>query len=191
MEKVNISANSNELDSGIELCVGKARRLVNASKLLANHKELLPNALGLYVFALEEYGKSRMLQQAKSSCGNLHLVSRKIFGGDRNSHKKKINEGIKNLASKTINVEAHIELKQNPSDKTRTVSLKDDKIRVSIGPYMSGNFSSTGYVDILEDLRWRSFYLDWDKEQRNWKSELRPQKSELLKLISELENCIN
>jgi AbiV family abortive infection protein len=193
MEKSDyFSLNSNELDSGIELCVGKARRLICASKLLANHEEFLSYALGLYVFALEEYGKSRMLQKAKSSCSNLHLVHRKIFGfGDGKSHKKKINEAMKNLPSKTINLQADYELKQNPNDKTRTVSLKDDKIRVSIGPNMSGNFSSRGDVDILEDIRWRSFYLDWDDEQRYWKSELRSTKSELLKLISELENRIN
>jgi AbiV family abortive infection protein len=159
------SLNSNELDSGIELCVGKARRLICASKLLANHEEFLPYALGLYVLALEEYGKSRMLQKAKSSCGNLHLVPRKIFGfGDGKSHKKKINEAMKNLPTKTITLETDIELKQNPSDKTRTVSLKNDKITVSTGLNTSGNFSSTGDVDILEDTRWRSFYLDWDNE---------------------------
>jgi AbiV family abortive infection protein len=183
--------NSTELDSGIQLCVEKARRLANASKLLANNEEFLPHSLGLYLFALEEYGKSILLQQAKSSCGNLHLVPRKIFGFDRKAHKKKINEGMKNLPTKTITLEAPYELKQNPNDKTSTVRLKDDEITVSIVANMSGNFSSTGNLDILEDIRWRSFYVDWDNVQRYWKSELRPQKSELLKLISELENCIN
>lgn len=192
MNSKYLRLNSNELDSGIELCVRKARRLIYASKLLANHEECLSYALGLYLFALEEYGKSRLLQKEKSSRGNLHLVPRKLFGfGDRKAHKKKINESMKNLPSRTINLRADYELKQNPSDKTRTIRLKDDKIKVSIGAGLSGNFSSASDVDILEDIRWRAFYLDWDNEQRYWKSELRPTKSELLKLMSELENCIN
>jgi hypothetical protein len=115
----------------------------------------------------------------------------KIFGfGDRNSHKKKIKEGSKNLPTKTIKVETEIVLKQNASDKTRTFSLKDDKINVSIGGGLTGSFSAEGDIDILEDVRWRSFYLDWDNEQRYWKNELRPKKTELLQLLADLENCL-
>ena len=186
------SFNSSELDDGIELCVKKTKKLLNASRLLASNEEYLSYALGLYLFALEEYGKSVLLQKSKSSTEHVHLIDKKIFGfRDRNSHRKKIREGSKNLPSKTIKVEADIEIKQNYTDNTRTFSLKDDSIMVSVGGSQTGTFSSEGDIDLVEEIRWRSFYLDWDNDQRFWKNEFRPNQSELLKLITDLENCLN
>lgn len=166
-----------ELNYGINLCIKKTKQLLNASRLLANDKQYLSYALGLYIFALEEYGKSRLLEKGRSPTGSHHLIHKKVFGfGDRNSHRKKIREGTKKLSSNMIKVETGIDLIQNLTEKTRTVALKDDKIKVSIGPSQTGIFSSKDQIDIQEDIRWRCFHVDWDNEERYWKYEFTPKK---------------
>lgn len=178
---------SSELDHGIELAVKKARKHLNTSKLLASDEQYLSYASALFLFALEEYGKSKLLKKVKSPSKSIHRVDRNIFrGGD--SHRKKIEEGTKDLTSKTIYVEAYID-KENSNDEPRTISLKKD-IKVSIGAHQSGKFSAAGYTDIQEEIRWRTLYLDWDGSQRYWISEYHIKKDELLKLISELDSCL-
>jgi AbiV family abortive infection protein len=183
------SLNSSELDHGISLAIKKAKEHLDVSKLLVNNEQFLSYSSALFLFALEEYGKSKLLRKAKSPTKSIHLVNRNIFK-DGNSHRRKIEEGRKDLTSKTIQVQPYIELEENSSEETRTISLIKD-IKVSIGPNQSGTFADEGNTNIQEEIRWKTFYLDWDDSQRYWISGYHIKKDELLKLIAELENCLN
>lgn len=177
--------NSNELEEGVELALKKAKKHLNASRLLANDEQFLSYASALFLFALEEYGKSKLLKKSKIVTKSIHPVNSNIFrSGD--SHERKIKEGLKDFKNKKILVRPEIELKNNFNDKTRTVSLKKN-ITISKPPYLSGKFSAKDYTDIQKEIRERTFYLDWDDKQRFWTRHYVIEKDELLKHITELE----
>jgi hypothetical protein len=176
---------SHELEEGVELAIKKAKKHLNASKSLIKDEQFAPYASALFLFALQEYGKSKLLRKSKIATKSIHPVNSNIFrGGD--SHKRKIEEGLEDIPSKQILIRSEIEVKYNPSEKGKIVSLKKDII-VLKPPYLSGKFSAEGYTDIQEEIRWRTFYLDWNDKQRFWQSEYFIETDELLKLISELE----
>ena len=179
--------------TGVQTCalpIYKAKQLLEISKLLANHEQYLSHALGLFVFAVEEYGKSMLLEKQRKRGNSLHKIHKSLFGFGGRSHKRKINEGLKNLTHKMIQVETSMNVTHNVTDKAKIVSLHASKIPVSIGPSQTGSFSSKDVIDIREDIRWRCFYVDWDNNDRYWKNEFLPDKGELLTLIADLENCI-
>lgn len=184
----NYLISSLELDHGIKLAVQKAKKHLNASKFLASKEQYLSYASALFLFALEEYGKSKLLKKARNQGKSIHVVDKSIFKS-KDAHTKKIEEGMKDLKTKTMYVEASVEKIENVNDKAKIISLKND-ITVSIGAFLTGKFSATGYTKIQEELRWRTLYLDWDQSQRYWISEYNVKKDELLKLISELKKCL-
>jgi hypothetical protein len=123
--------------------------------------------LGLYIFALEEYGKGLFLRDCKKNAEGYYVVPTDIFG-KKSSHENKIKKALDTLPH-DCNIGIAVTVNEAP-DSIRTITLKGDKNIISIYDWSTGNFSSTA-DSIQEDTRWRCFYVDWHDKERYWKYE--------------------
>ena len=78
-----------EMNNGMKLCFNKAKRLLNDANILVDNGGDSSHALGLYIFALEEYGKGLLLRDCKKNAEGNYVVPTYIFG-NKSSHKNKI-----------------------------------------------------------------------------------------------------
>lgn len=81
---------------GIHLCYDKAIELTEKSILIKPIYGLDMVTLGLYSFAIEEYGKAQWLEECLSTKENLCKVPKILFTG-RQSHDLKFTKAVESL----------------------------------------------------------------------------------------------
>jgi hypothetical protein len=173
-----------ELNNGITICFEKAKRLLDGAELFVRNEGNLSSALGLYTFAVEEYGKGLLFEECQKNRNGNYEVPKSIFGlGDRQSHENKIQKALDKLPTGCKYISIVIKVK-TASDSVRTIELKSDKKISSIPSWLTGTFSTLNVDTIEEDTRWRCFYIGWDDKNKYWKYEFEPNKDQLLEAIS-------
>lgn len=190
-----------ELQTGIELCFSKAERLADDAALIIKNNGTSSHTLVLYEFAIEEYGKGKLLRECKSKRntrkGDYYDVDKSIF----KSHQKTSKKALESLPEdcKKIDLEVHI---TRGNDRTVTIkrsgktgsnnskNRSDNDGIISIGPMVTGHFTTVG-LDIEKDemnlerhIRWPALYVDWDDQNRTWRHEFFPDIDRLSNAIS-------
>ncbi|MGH9980136.1 MAG: AbiV family abortive infection protein [Nitrososphaeraceae archaeon] len=196
---------ASDIDVGIELCRKKATTLAEDSVILLKNNGNLSHALGLYLFALEEYGKKILLEESKPHSPQVNQkvwVNCSIFI----SHNKKLQRTSDKLPKK-IKINIVITIRNNNSNKSKTIKIyppkyftqenilfnkKSNKNNImSIPQYTTGTFETLDGVPQIEQLRWRCFFIDYDKNENCWLEEFRYDKEQLIQAISTFKNHIN
>lgn len=165
-----------ELREGIVLCKRKIKKLLDDAEILLFNNGDIIHALGLYTFAVEEYGKLvHMTTSQKKDDGNYYLDG-DIFRG----HPKKFELAFTNLPNECKFVFALI---ASGLDRARTVKFGNTR------------FSITGIGGVAKsidfDIRMECFYVDWDKESRHWNFEPILETTELAIAIDTLKSLPN
>lgn len=159
-------------------CIENSSGLLEAAELLLPNKNTLQYALGLYMYAIEEYGKAHLVKCCFTGTKNVYSIPRWIFGGrerptsGKNSHVEKLSEGFRNLPHICLKLSKVIEIVHNTSPNTQTFTIKGSfrDGSVSVGPYQSGIFEDPtlpGLGDADLDLKNACFYVDLDEDNRS------------------------
>jgi hypothetical protein len=92
---------------------------LSCAKLLGDNDDTRQYAAGLYLYAVEEYGKAQLLKQLLKQTGG--KIPGWIFGrGDSrisNAHNAKINEGFKNLPDECQILSVGVKMEINTNEK--------------------------------------------------------------------------
>ena len=116
--------------------------------------------LGLYAFAIEEYGKLLILEDCLNQQNDPCKVPKYLFSG-RDAHNKKFSKALDNLPDVC---------KRIPIEEEEFINYKaifrDDHTIESI-PHGFTIRSMYNFIDF--QIRMGCFYLDWDYEKSNWK----------------------
>jgi AbiV family abortive infection protein len=176
-----------ELIVGCEKCKENVRNLLDAAKRLLDSENTFQFALGLYIYAVEEYGKAKLLKR--------HLERKTpvpgwIFGRDgKVAHQNKLSEGFSCLPSICKQLGA-IEI-IDTSDSTLTFTIMN-KIEVSVPAFASGIFENTteypGSTDIGVQLQKACFHVDYNLTAKTWEYAIPADKEQLwynIKLMEE------
>jgi AbiV family abortive infection protein len=193
------------IDIGIELCIEKANTLIDDAEILLNNNGNLSHALGLYLFALEEYGKKILLEESKTHLPQLKQkfwVNCSIFI----KHKKKLQRALDKLPKKH-NINISITIRNNTSSKPKTIKIyppkyftqgdilpkkKSNKNNImSIPQYITGTFETVDGVPQTEQLRWRCFFIDYDFYNTCWLEKFDYKKEELIQALWNFKTYIN
>ena len=171
-----------ELNEGIVNSINKSRKLLHDTRQLLNDKWEHSHAIGLYTFAIEEYGRAILLKNCLKkkpmTRTGKYKVPRPIF----ESHKLKFETALKKLPPKCKNLQIGPHIKQDPLSKPiRTRGLTIIRGR--------GLHTVSTLADF--DLRMELFYVEWDDKYRQWKPELTTYKKQLETAITNLENRLN
>ena len=143
-------------------------------------------ALGLYTFAIEEFGKLLFLLDAYKADKESYQIQKDIFIGHE-SHKIKFEKALQKLPTECMLAEYGIEVHTNFSEENITIPVNPQGDKISILGGTTGTFSigTTGKpLDLI--TRMGSFYLDWDDKEKVWKSKPKVLEDGLKKSITKL-----
>lgn len=146
---------------GNYICIKNTSRILDTAYLVLNNSKNLDHALGLYTFALEEFGKAVWLKECWVKNKHRQYVPKSIF----RLHNKKFKKALKNLPDecKIIPVGEYVNF---PSGKTSTLGLKIKKQKLTIPKGLTGTFLTDIIMNF--DVRMRCFYVDWDENSNYW-----------------------
>ena len=173
MKKI-ITFTKEQLIEGSRLAKENSLFLAEQALFLLKKKEYVTTALGLYSFAIEEWGKHLILNEHLSTSN--YTVNMEVFGKSKKPHNSKFNRGLNDLPhfckifTKPIDVSSAIKSGKpvylgKPSSKDYThYGLSKSTFRKH--EYSIGNFS----IDF--EARKDCFYVDWSEELTEWKPRL-------------------
>jgi hypothetical protein len=183
------SLSGSQLMQGIDYCFNKVSRLLNSIELLLSSQDKFwesSHALGLYTFAIEEFGKGLLLKDRYQQGSHEIQIPSWIFAKELKDyprikpHDVKITRGFKELpdASKRIMVGVVLD---KPSPATKTLKFRDGGA-MSIKGIATGLFMTDNHIDF--EVRMKSFYVDWNKDRNEWEYELTTTKEYLENAVS-------
>jgi hypothetical protein len=169
VKTVDYKLTEEELTIGYEKCKENVQNLLDGAKRLLDTENTFQFALGLYIYAVEEYGKTKLLEKYREQKN--YTVPGWIFGKDgKRSHEEKLIEGFSKLPSICKKLGA-VEIISNTSDCTLTFTIMN-RVEVSVPAYLSGIFENStiypGSADIDVKLQKACFHIDYDRSSKSW-----------------------
>ena len=199
-----------EIEEGIQHCNDKAKSFITECEFLFQNKRNMNMVLGLYTFALEEYGKGRKLNDHLLKPKKTYNIPIVLFGkgGGVKSHKEKINRALEELPQDCRHFYPAELVKYNTDTETKTYFVGPNGRSVSVIGMTSGileddsfgndviyregnpeNDFDTGFTaDFL--ARMNCLYVDWNDNKRLWKWGVSVSEENMKYLISELKKKI-
>ena len=181
------SLSDSQLMEGIDYCFDKVSRLLNSVESLLSSQDKFwesSHALGLYTFAIEEFGKGLLLKDRYQQGSHKIQIPSWIFAKhvprEIKPHDEKIKRAFKELsdASKRIMVGIVVD---KPSPATKTIKFRDGG-QMSMNGMTTGLFMTDNHIDF--EVRMKSFYVDWNKDSNEWEYELTTTKEHLENAVS-------
>jgi len=169
--------------------------------MLLEDRRLEVFALGLYIYAVEEYGKAILLKKSITPGKTKHQIDWWILGhgnpSDKTkSHDVKIKLGFDNLPAVCRLISRGVTIYQ-AGLSNRTIFVKKDKKgqiggSVSVQKDTTGKFIDTTNLYSLDnlDLKTACFYIDWDIKNKNWNYDLATDRQQLKRNIKTFENAL-
>ena len=181
---------------GYEKCIENVQNLLDSAELLLKN-ESQQYALGLYLYAIEEFGKAEILKDRLN--GSTYTIPDWVFGKGKNArkgHDRKFGEGIKRLPPSCRRLSRIMEITYNNSEVAQTFMIEKEGVpigSISVPPYVTGTFEDTNIpkktVDL--DLKAACFYVDWDDTNGEWKYVLPADKNQLTDNIKRMRDVVS
>jgi AbiV family abortive infection protein len=195
---VDYDLTQQQLREGYEKCLGNVKNLLDSAILLLKNHDSQQFALGLYMYAIEEYGKAEIFRDYLLENKSSYLIPEWIFGrGDdaRKGHDRKLGEGFKRLPPICRRLSRIIELTSNISGDIQTFKVEINGIffgSISVPAKATGAFENSTFpkITVDPDLRAACFYVDWDKTKGDWKYVLHGDKNQLNDNISRIKEVV-
>ena len=178
-----------QLRNTIDRCIDNVKGLLESADRLQEDERTVQYALGLYMYAIEEYGKANLLKLYLAKNRNHFLIPRWIFGRSfrppgNTSHNNKLQEGFKNLPPDCRKLTNSVIIHENPSPKPRvdTVKTPTGSTSIVMAPRSSGIsvFRTHPTRELEFDLKTGCFYIDWDEKKKEPNFIFPAQKGQLL-----------
>jgi hypothetical protein len=179
----NYHLTAQQISRGIHLC------LSNADSFLAEAEAILSlnprHALGLYTYAIEEFGKAYLLKKRLNPNG-INCIPTWIFAhfhsrvNGKRAHRMKYDYA--NLPAKCRYIpDGVVKITSNTQAETRRVVYhfvkarnKKDRMKkrreVSTPGSATGTFQNVTLppIEVDDELRNACFYVDWDEDAKQW-----------------------
>jgi len=201
-----------QLKEGIHLCFKKAQNLIRTSDFLFKENQNMNVILGITTLALEEYGKGLLLKDRFKKPRKIYGIPKQLFGrgkGSKNAHRIKMARALIELPEHYRRFYPAVLVKFNTDTRVKKikVSPNEEQIIIPAGVtgifelgellddvvYVEGNPNSDFQNDFVADLtaRLRSFYVDWDDDNKVWRWGVSVSKKNMVSLISKIKEKID
>ena len=155
-----------QLKEGISNCVNNSKKLAqNSLSLLKNSKE--PSiSLGLYSFAIEEFGKAIILNKHLKNSD--YIIPQNIFRGG-GSHDRKFEAAMEHLPKKCWEYfeERYVTKYATDTDKEIMVHAKKGETSFEEMSATTGIFRINKIINF--ETRKNLFFVDWNDTSESWK----------------------
>ena len=180
------------LKIGNKICIKTTQRLLESSLSLLENSANLDHALGLYTFAVEEFGKAVLLKEQIDDDSIIKKIPKEVFGISKKGtgHNIKFKKAKEILPDECIILEIG-EYLSIPSGKDMEQSLGKIKGKLHITANTTGTFLTDVMMNFA--VRMRCFYVDWDENSEywhKWKSNLQTDRDSLKHAIEKFNEII-
>jgi len=155
-----------KLEESIRFCLDNVIVILDKTTKIIDKNSDNSIALGLYTFAIEEFGRAILLREYLKENKKFYSVSKDIF----ESHEVKFRKAVEKLPTECVNPVYGVELSNNTSTDTVKIPVTPKGDEVVLSPASTGAFMIVGNfpIDIL--TRMSCFFLDWDDSKKKWKN---------------------
>jgi AbiV family abortive infection protein len=174
-----------QLKRGYEICINNVQNLLDSAILLLGKENSHQYALGLYMYAIEEYGKAELLRDLLVQNKRKYSIPDWIFGRGRyarKGHVRKLSKAFKILPDNCRKLSRTIKITPKTSGNLQTIKIEKHGVligSISVPVYLSGTFEDRTLKKTVEfDLKTACFYVDWDNKG-HWKYVLLADKHQL------------
>ncbi|HJR84091.1 MAG TPA: AbiV family abortive infection protein [Nitrososphaeraceae archaeon] len=191
-----------ELREGYNKCIENVMGLLASAKILCDDENeiIRQYALGLYVYAVEEYGKAILLKRAIKGNKDKYEIDGWILGYGKpkrgNAHNKKMKAALDILPKDCGIIPRGIIVTQASPSKNTVITKKQKHGRidqVSTAEMTTGTHYDTTKRNIFDynfDLKTACFYMDWDPKNNSWKYAITIEPQNLMKKITHIEDAL-
>lgn len=150
-----------QVRDGIMKCFSNIEKLIESVYIMSMNTNENPITIGLFSFAIEEYGKVLILKEELDK-GELSIKIPKILFRGRDSHKLKFGKALSVLPddAKNFSEKYAIEWIKFPESK-----IVDGKLVKKVTEIMEGGED----LPTTFEARMDCFYIDWDSINSTWK----------------------
>lgn len=163
---------------GIKIALENSRDLVHEAITLTENFAISFHVLGMYTFALEEYGKALILEECSKTNQDDCKVPREIFFKHPKKFEKALSELPYNCKNVFVETESFVNSSKNPiivkSKKGNEHELGAGHALVITEPLLA-DFES----------RLNCFYLKWNEGNKTWQKPPNPDFIDLEKTLKE------
>ena len=175
----------NQVEGGIGLCLINSKQILEDTMLLLRRVTSMSTALGLYTYALEEYGKALLLYDEVKKSQTICNIPQKIF----RDHEPKFKRALSTLPKdyKTF-CEGRRFIIPSTIDENDVVGSHGERIvrtTATTAYYESEEVCVTDF-----DTRKDAFFVGWDDKKEKWKFEIGIIDTKLEEMIQKLKEKI-
>lgn len=171
------------LKTGARKCLLGALELSGYAKDMVERGANTTIALGLYSFAIEEYGKYLIFSELLKKDSERYLVPKEVFFGKK-SPDLKFKKAISDLPLDCYSVRsAQTHLSKNRMNETNVNNMTKTPTHTEL-------FSAEGFTADFE-TRMSCFYLDWNDDKKRWNQISHIANDDLLKAITVFEEVLS
>ena len=166
----SVTATVDEVEAGVTLCRENARRLLRNARILIDDGGSDGLAYVLWSLAVEEFGKSVLLQQQVTGLASGQQVSVR----DKWHHEAKFDAGFDAIPELRLTKLARV---LRVRDNTRPEGLSiEDPLRPGVAvavpalgkSVFSDGLDASGAMDATLQLRFDLLYVDWSAQHKRW-----------------------
>lgn len=186
-----------KLVEGITKCLKNTSQFLELSRYSMEQLDNDSLSLGIYSYALEEFGKSLRLKDYLQNDLESYDIPMWIFGRgrhpeDKNAHSEKITRAIEELGDEFNKVYPGIRI-LDELKYTETIDLGIDNAQISKPSGTTGTFEDITNEPIPIDFNFRKlyFFIDWDCDLEDWKKRPKAVHTDFDNLISKFSTKIN
>lgn len=157
--------NEAQIREGCKRCKQNVERMLNSASILLQHEDSQQYSLGLYIYAVEEFGKAISLKGIIKDSQSTYEIPEWIF----EDHPTKLIKGFENLPEKCRMIARGIKVSPNLSGRTKVIKI-DAERQIAIGAFATGWFLNNSSYNYKQNiiLKEACFYIDWDKRNGTW-----------------------
>ena len=163
-----------QLRNAIGKCIENVQGLLKSAQLLHEDKNTVQYSLGLYMYAVEEYGKAHLLKSYVTGNKNCVLIPRWIFGlgnpSKDTSHNVKLREGFRNLPPdcKKLSNSLKFHVNTTLSPRKDLVETPTGSTSITVPAHSSGIsvYRTSPTRELKPYYKTGCFYIDWDESSK-------------------------
>lgn len=175
-KKEDFQVNETQLNEGIIECIKNVNRLCRTALIILESEKNIFHALGLYTYAIEEYGKALYLKEILSEKKDQYLIEAEKKFKD---HRFKFSKAWEKLPENCKFYESN--LSSNDPEFADEYYYNNIKPKLPHGMYPFLSTAIQHHVDF--PARLECFFVDWDYEKKSWKKFPKQDKNRLRQTI--------
>ena len=188
-----IYVSASQLRAGMRLCIENIEHLLSATLAVSKSDANASHALGLYTFAVEEFGKLYVMKNARKYQGKGYALPQFLFGSrfsnSIGSHDLKFVIALRNLPKQCTRMSMHYKMRSALAMKVKVLDPDNPRAYTQELP-IGFNVIAKRKLPVYLNARLSCFYVDWDENTKKWKVQYFADATNLEKAVAKFKEVL-